>query len=84
MKSLTEAVVRAAAGQGVAGVVSERAAALAEGVLKEMFWTKVKLVLAGIVMLGVVGAGAVAVGYGKVPRPPMKRNRRRQDARSPA
>ncbi len=67
VKSLTEAVVRTAAGQGVAGVVSQRAAALAEGVLKEMFWTKMKLVLAGLFVLGV--AGAVAVGYGMAPAP---------------
>ena len=63
-----EAVVR------VAGVKAWPAsfgatAALAEGVLKEMFWTKVKLVLAGIVMLGVAGRGAVAVGYGRCPGP---------------
>jgi RNA polymerase sigma factor (sigma-70 family) len=69
VKSLTATVVRTATGQGVTGVVSVHAAALAKGVLKEMFWSKMKLALAAILMLGVAGAGVVAISYGRAPAP---------------
>ncbi len=65
--SLTAAVILAAADQILTSAVSHRAAALAKGVLKEMFWSKMKLALAVILMIGVTGAGVVAIGYGRAP-----------------
>ncbi len=70
--SLTAAVMLAASDRSLAGAVSLRAAALAKGVLKEMFWSKMKLALAVILMLGVTGAGVVTIGYGKAPTPDVK------------
>jgi RNA polymerase sigma factor (sigma-70 family) len=67
--SLTAAVLLAASDRSLTGAVSLRAAALAKGVLKEMFWSKMKLALAVILMLGVTGAGVVAIGYGRTPVP---------------
>jgi RNA polymerase sigma factor (sigma-70 family) len=69
VKSLTAAVVRTPAGQGTTGVVSVHAVALAKGALKEMFWSKMKLALAATLMLGLTGAGLVAIGYGRAPAP---------------
>ena len=68
-KSLMTAALRAASGQNTAGVVSAHAVALAKGVVKEMFWSKMKWVLAVILMLGVTGAGVVAISYGRAPAP---------------
>jgi RNA polymerase sigma factor (sigma-70 family) len=79
VKCLTAAAVRTAAGQGVAGV-SLRAAALAKGVLKEMFWSKMKLGLAVIFMLGVTGAGVVAIGYGRAPAPDESKPQAKKEA----
>lgn len=44
-----------------AGVISTKAATLAEGVLKTMLLTKLKIVAAGLVMAGVLGTGVAAV-----------------------
>jgi RNA polymerase sigma factor (sigma-70 family) len=79
VKSLTAAVVRTA-GQSTAGVVSVHAAALAKGVLKEMFWSKMKLALGVILMLGVAGAGVVAIGYGRAPAPDEAKPKAQKDA----
>jgi RNA polymerase sigma factor (sigma-70 family) len=46
-----------AAGQVTAGVVSVKVAALTEGVLKAMFVSKLKIVLAVVLILGLVGFG---------------------------
>jgi RNA polymerase sigma factor (sigma-70 family) len=46
-----------AAGQAAAGVASVNAAALAEGVIKAMLVTKLKIATAVVVVLGVVGLG---------------------------
>jgi RNA polymerase sigma factor (sigma-70 family) len=79
VKSLTAAAVRTTAGQGMAGV-SLRAAVLAKGVLKEMFWSKMKLALGVILMLGVAGAGVVAIGYGRAPAPDEAKPKAQKDA----
>lgn len=63
------AALRAACGQNMAGVVSAHAVALAKGVVKEMFWSKMKLVAAVILMLGVTGAGVVAISHGRAAAP---------------
>ena len=67
VKPLAEAVARTAAGGNAAGAVSPRAAALAEGVLKEMFLSKVKWALATLFVFALAGAGFVASGYGRAP-----------------
>ena len=67
MSSLTAAVMLAALDRNMTRAVSLRAAALAKGVLNDMFWSKMKLVLAGILMLGFTGAGVTAIGYGRAP-----------------
>jgi outer membrane protein assembly factor BamB len=58
--STIRAVGLFAAGQAAAGVVSGRAISLAEGVLKSMLLTRLKLVTAVLVALVVLGAGAIA------------------------
>lgn len=66
---LVKSLTGAAAGRGATAVASPKAVALAEGVVKEMFWTKLRIALATALMLAVAGAGAVAVGYGRAPAP---------------
>ena len=46
-----------AASQAAAGLVSARVAALAEGVVRAMFLSKVKVVLAGLLVVGLAGLG---------------------------
>jgi len=56
--STAKAAALAAAGKAAAaGLVSAQAAALTEGVLKAMFWIKVKLVAGIVIAVAVVGAG---------------------------
>jgi RNA polymerase sigma factor (sigma-70 family) len=47
-----------AAGQAASAVVSPHVAALAEGVLQAMLWTRVKIVVAVLLLAGVGGTGA--------------------------
>jgi RNA polymerase sigma factor (sigma-70 family) len=61
--SLLQATTLAAVGKAGAGVVSAKAAALAEGVLKGMFAAKVKLLTVVLLTAGVVGTGAGTVAY---------------------
>jgi RNA polymerase sigma factor (sigma-70 family) len=50
-----------AAGQAAAGVISGKAAALAEGVLKTMLLTRLKILAGVLVVVAVLGAGAAAL-----------------------
>jgi WD40 repeat protein len=62
------------AGQATAGVVSARVAALAEGVMKTMFLSKLKKVMALLLIVAVAGAGATGVamqGEPAVTAPPL-------------
>src|SRR5262249_31257284 len=53
----SRAALAGAAGQGAAaGTVSARAAALAEGVVRAMFWTKLKIALLALLTTAVAGA----------------------------
>jgi RNA polymerase sigma factor (sigma-70 family) len=65
--ALVTATARAArlyaAGQTAAtGIISAKVAALTEGVLKTMFLTKLKVTMAVLLVVGVVGAGVGATG----------------------
>jgi RNA polymerase sigma factor (sigma-70 family) len=55
------AAIRAASGFAGGGVLSARAVALAEGVLKSMFLTKLKWAAVVLVLLAALGAGAAVV-----------------------
>jgi RNA polymerase sigma factor (sigma-70 family) len=73
--ALVDATVRGAllfaAGQAAAGVVSSSAVTLAEGVLKTMGITKLKLAAAVLLAFGIVGVGAGVVSQNVlVMRPP--------------
>jgi RNA polymerase sigma factor (sigma-70 family) len=64
MASTVKAVTMVAAGQAVvAGVVSVRFAALAEGVVKAMFLSKLSVGAALLMVFGVLAAGAGGVAY---------------------
>ena len=69
-QSLAEGTIKAerlfAAGKAVTGVLSGQAVALAEGVLKTMFLTKLKIVAAVLLVAGVAGSGAGVLTYGGV------------------
>src|SRR5947209_4990582 len=57
--STINAATSVAAGQGAAGVVSLKVAALIEGVLEAMSLTKLKRVMVLLVAVAVVGSGGV-------------------------
>jgi hypothetical protein len=58
---LASTVAGASAGQAAAGAVSTKIAALAEGVMKAMFVTKMKIIVAVLFAVGAVaGAGLFA------------------------
>jgi RNA polymerase sigma factor (sigma-70 family) len=61
VSSTTQAALRFAAGHLLTGAAHAHAAALAEGVLQAMFPTKLQLVAAVVLLLGLLGAGAGAV-----------------------
>jgi RNA polymerase sigma factor (sigma-70 family) len=63
--STVKAATLIAAGQALAGVVSAPVAALTEGVLQAMFITKLKIVVAVV-----VGVGIIAAGSGRLLPPP--------------
>ncbi len=81
ISSTIKAASLMAAGQAVAGVIPVKVAALTEGVLKAMFVTKIKSVLAvGLVVLVCIG-GSVAVMpmvMGKQPDSPKKSDDKKQ------
>ncbi|HLJ93179.1 MAG TPA: sigma-70 family RNA polymerase sigma factor [Gemmataceae bacterium] len=52
-----------AAGETVAGVLSARSVALAEGALKSMFMTKLKMAAALVLLIGVTGTGTGILTY---------------------
>jgi RNA polymerase sigma factor (sigma-70 family) len=58
LSATLKAALLSAAGKSVAGTVSPTAAALSEGVLKAMLLTKLKVVAALALLLGLAGAGA--------------------------
>ncbi len=64
--STVEAAAQVAAGQAAAGIISVKVAALTEGVLKTMLLTKLKIAMAVVLAVGVVGAGASLM---KLPAP---------------
>lgn len=51
-----------AAGQAAAGLVSAHVTALTQGVLQAMFLSKLKVCIAGVVVLAMLGAGTASVG----------------------
>jgi RNA polymerase sigma factor (sigma-70 family) len=57
-----QAATLLAAGQAAAGAISVKVAALAEGVLKTMFLTKLKIATSLLVLVGLLGGGA-GVGF---------------------
>jgi RNA polymerase sigma factor (sigma-70 family) len=59
VSSTIKAVTLVAAGQAAAGVISPTVAALTRGVTKTMFVTKIKSVLAVVLLVGLVLGGAV-------------------------
>jgi RNA polymerase sigma factor (sigma-70 family) len=61
--STVKAAMLVAAGGAAAGVISAQAGALAEGVLKAMLLTKLKIATACLLALGIVGGGATALAY---------------------
>jgi RNA polymerase sigma factor (sigma-70 family) len=67
-QSLAEGTMKAArlfaAGKAAAGLLSGQAVALAEGVLKTMFVTKLKIVAAVLLAVSVAGSGAGVLTYG--------------------
>jgi RNA polymerase sigma factor (sigma-70 family) len=58
------ALVAAAGKTAVAGAVSAQAAALAEGVIKTMFLTKLKMAMVVLMSVGLIGTGAGMLTYG--------------------
>jgi RNA polymerase sigma factor (sigma-70 family) len=61
--STIKAVTSVAAGQAVAGVISVKVATLAEGVLKTMFLTKLKVASMVLVVMAVAAGGAGGLAY---------------------
>ena len=63
--ALVDSTVRTAllvaAGKAVAEVASSQVAALTKGALQIMLWTKIKLVAAGVLAVGILGGGALAL-----------------------
>lgn len=57
--SAVAAAVRIAAGETVAGVASAPVVALTQGVLRAMYWTRIKIVTGCLLAAGVLGAGGV-------------------------
>jgi RNA polymerase sigma factor (sigma-70 family) len=53
-----------AAGQAAAGVISVKVAALTEGVLKTMLLTKLRSIMAVMLVVALIGFGAGLLGYG--------------------
>jgi RNA polymerase sigma factor (sigma-70 family) len=65
VSSTIEAASRFAAGQAAAtGAISAKVAALTEGVLKAMLLTKLKSVMAVMLVVAMIGVGAGLLGYG--------------------
>jgi RNA polymerase sigma factor (sigma-70 family) len=60
---LMQATIRAAAGKTTVGAVSVHVVALVHEVLQSMFLTKLKIVTAILVSMGIVGGGVGAVSY---------------------
>ena len=58
LNGLVESTIRTMKLFAANGAVSPRIAALAEGVLRAMFWTRVKIVMAVLLIVGLGGAGA--------------------------
>jgi RNA polymerase sigma factor (sigma-70 family) len=63
LSSTVEGALRVAAGQAPAGLISPKAAALAEGVLNAMLITKLKTVTAALTMLALVGLSLGGLAY---------------------
>jgi len=63
VQATVEAAVLFAAGSGAAGVLSPNVVALTEGVLKMMWFNKLKLVVAAFVTLAVAGSGLGLVAF---------------------
>jgi uncharacterized protein (TIGR03067 family) len=59
----TRAALRFAAGQAAAGAIPPQVAALTGGVLRAMFWSQLRRVVAVLAAVGCFAAGAVALSY---------------------
>jgi RNA polymerase sigma factor (sigma-70 family) len=76
--STIKAATLFAAGQAAAGAISANAGALAEGVLKTMLLTKLKIATAALALVAVLGAGAAALTQQtRADRPPQQASRER-------
>src|SRR5262245_11283452 len=82
--STVKAAMLVAAGQAAtAGVISARAAALTQGVLKAMFPTKLNLVTVLLLVLGALSAGVGVVAYHATAADPGVPQPAARDARAP-
>jgi hypothetical protein len=73
-----------AAGETVAGVISAQVAALAEGVLKAMLMTKIKVTAAFLIAIGLVAAGGGSFAHRSLAGPAADRLGAPAAARTPA
>lgn len=61
VSSTIKATTLVAAGQAAAGAISVKVAALTEGVLKTMFMSKVKVIMAGVLIAVVMATGTIVL-----------------------
>ncbi len=74
-----KAATSVAAGQAAAGLISAHVAALSEGVIRAMLWTKLKIATALLLAVGLVGLGLTGLGQSSGADKPAK-PRAREDA----
>jgi RNA polymerase sigma factor (sigma-70 family) len=73
LHSTLKAACLIAAGQAaVAGMVSAQAAALSQGVLRTMFWTRLTMACTVLLGVGALGVGAGLLAYAKPTEPPVQ------------
>lgn len=65
VQSTFRAALKIAAGQTLVGLVSPQVIALTEGVIHAMFWSKMKLLAAALLALGLVGGGVGLLAAGR-------------------
>jgi RNA polymerase sigma factor (sigma-70 family) len=66
VRTTVSAAALAVAGKGLVGVVSTEVVSLAEGVVRTMLLTKVKVATAVVLGLAVLGGSGTMLGYGRV------------------
>jgi len=63
VSSTVNAAIPFAAGKAVTGLVSATVVALSEGVLRTMYWTKLKIAAAAVMALAIVSTGAGSMAH---------------------